>query len=196
MSQGLPPLTYLNIVPVEIFCQFWKELGCIPASYLSSAIKVPKAKQNIYNCATCVIVDTMNFDTSILFKLKNLKSVVIKSNWTKKSSLPSVLVKLNKNGVDIKMNKITPKILVDCELYDLISYIVPMYTYKEIEELVYLLLASPNPSIIKCIKCIVKYKPKLKTKIHDMVEYAITKEYSNSTKLNTSRIQLLKKLRI
>jgi Zn-finger protein len=195
MSERLPSLNYLNIVPVEIFCQFWKELGCVPASYLAPAVKQPKAKQNIYNCATCVIVDTMDFDSSILLKLKNLNSVVIKTSWKKNTPLTSVLSKLAKNGVEIKMSKITPKTLVECELYGLISYIVPTYTYKEIEQLVYLLLASPKPGVQKCIKCIIKYKPQLKTKVQEMIEYAITTEYSKSTKPNMTKIQLLKKLR-
>jgi hypothetical protein len=195
MSERMPSLNYLNIVPVEIFCQFWKELGCVPASYLAPAVKQPKAKQNIYNCATCVVVDTMDFDSSILLKLKNLNSVVIKTGWKKNTSLASILSKLAKNGVEIKMSKITPKTLVNCELYGLISHIVPTYTYKEIEELTYLLLASPKPGVQKCIKCIIKYKPQLKTKIQEMVEYAITTEYSKSTKPDMTKIKLLQKLR-
>jgi hypothetical protein len=194
MSEKLPPLNYLNIVPVEIFCQFWKELGCVPASYLAPAVKIPKAKQNIYNCATCVVVDTMDFDSSILLKLKNLNSVVIKTSWKKNTPLTSVLSKLAKTGVDIKMQKVTPKTLVDCELYGLISHVIPTYTYKEIEQLVYLLLASPKPGVVKCIKCLIKYKPQLKTKIQDMVEYAITNEYSKP-KPDSKKIQLLKKLK-
>ena len=192
--ERLPPTDYLNAVPVQIFCQFWKELGCVPASYLAPAIKV--AKQNIYNCATCIIIDTMDFDASILLKLKNLKSVVIKTSWKKNTQLPSILSKLSKRGVEIKMSKVTPKTLVNCELYDLISYIVPTYTYKEIEELIYLLLASPKPGVQKCIRCIIKHKPQLKSKIQDMIEYAITNEYSKSTgKPNITKINLLKRLK-
>ena len=194
-ERRLPSPDYLNIVPVEIFCQFWNNFGCVPASYLAPAVKQPKAKQNIYNCATCIIVDTMDFDVSILSKLKNLKSVVVKTSWKKNTPLASTLSKLAKNGIEIKMSKITPKTLVNCELYGLISYIVPTYTYKEIEELVYLLLASPKPGVQKCIKCLIKFKPQLKNKIQDMIEYAITSEYSKSTKPNMTKIQLLKKLR-
>lgn len=195
MSGNLPSLNYLNIVPVEIFCQFWNNLGCVPASYLAPAIKQPKAKQNIYNCATCIIVDTMDFDSSILLKLKNLNSVVMKTSWKKNTLLASTLSKLSKKGIEIKMPKVTPKTLVECELYDLISYIVPTYTYKEIEDLVYLLLASPKPSVKKCIKCLIKFKPQLKRKIQDMIEYAITTEYSKTSKPDMNKIQLLKKLR-
>lgn len=192
MSDSLPPNNYLKIVPVEIFCQFWKELGCVPASYLAPAVKV--AKHNIYNCATCIVIDTMDFDATILLKLKNLKCVVIKCKWVKNTPLASVLSKLYKNGVDVHFKtKVTPKMLVNCELYGLISIVVPMYTYKQIEELVYEFLNSPKPGVKKCITCIIKLKPQLKQRVNDMVDYAITTEYSKP-KPNTTKIKLLKSL--
>jgi Zn-finger protein len=185
------PVDYLKIVPVQIFCQFWKQYGCVPASYLAPAVKIQKVKQNIFNCANCIIIDTMDFDASILLKLKKLEQVHVKAKWSKNTPLSNVLTKLYKKGVHIKIaTKITPRALMNCELFDLIPVIIPTYTYAEIEELVFMLLDSPRPGVQKCIMCIVKYKPQLKSYIKEKVEYVITQEYLKP-KPNMKKIKLL-----
>ena len=94
MSIQRPPVDYLKIVPVEIFCQFWKQYGCVPASYLAPAVKIKKAKQNIFDCATCIIIDTMDFDfqnPSILLKLKKLEQICVQTKWVKNTPLSNIL---------------------------------------------------------------------------------------------------------
>jgi Zn-finger protein len=190
MSTQRPPVDYLKIVPVEIFCQFWKQYGCVPASYLAPAVKIQKAKQNIFNCANCIIIDTMDFDASILLKLKNLEQVCVQTKWVKNTPLSNVLTKLYKQGVHITIGKVTPRTLVNCELFDLIPVIIPTYTYKDIEELVYMLLNSPQPGVKKCITCIIKHKPQLKSQIKATVQYAISYEYVKP-KPDKKKIKLL-----
>ncbi len=193
----LPDVEYMRIVPIvplSYFCRFWDRLGCVPASYLTSALKFERVKQNIYNCATCVIIDTFDFDASVLPKLKKLRHVQITDStkkWTGHADLGLILSKLHNNGVDIQFkDKVTPKMLVNCELFSLIPIIIPTYTYKEIKELVYMLLNSPRPGLHKCIACIIAYKPRLKSLIRQYVEHMITLEHLES-KPDRNKIKLL-----
>jgi hypothetical protein len=189
-----PDVEYLKNVPVEVFCEFWNYLGCVPTSYIKVAIKFQKVKQNICNCAMCIIVDTLDFDASILLKMKKLRQVQVHSTtrWTKKNvTLGHTLTKLYQNGVDIQFKaKITPKTLVDGELFSLIPIVVPTYTYKEVEELVYMLLNSPRSGLHKCIACIIAYKPKLADRIRALVSHATAVE-EIKPKPDRSKIKLL-----
>ena len=190
--KNLPEKDSVKYVPVEIFCQFWANLGCIPASYLEEMMKIKTVKQNINNCAIKVYIDTMDFDANILLNLKNLQLVHVKTKWTINPPLAQVLTSLYKQGVKITFaQKITPYQLVDCQLFKLTSVIIPTYTYKEIEELIYLLLDTN--SYKSCIKCIMKLKPMLKQRVQNIVSYAITTEYTKQ-KPNLKRIEEFKSL--